>query len=108
LVFPKPEPKRPTARNAAAVTGGGANAQAYEAERTTLTAQGGGSGQAVPAHNDFSARDCGDNLTVTRRADAASAFTTAFRRVLVLLPLSVTSSAGHFVPAARSHGQQAV
>ena len=48
LVFPKPEPKRPTARNATAVTGGGAKAQAYEAQRTTLTAQGGGSGQAVP------------------------------------------------------------
>ena len=83
LVFPKPEPKRPTARNAAAVTGRGANAQAYGAERTTLTAQGGGSGQAVPAPNDFSGRDCGDNLTVIRRADAASAFTTAFRRVFV-------------------------
>ncbi len=104
LVFPKPEPKRPTARNATAVTGGGAKAQAYEAQRTTLTAQGGGSGQAVPAPNDsgqavpapndFSDRDCGDRLTITRRADAASAFPTTVRRPFVLLPLSVASSAG--------------
>src|SRR5207253_10387845 len=106
LAFPKPEPKRPTARNAAAVTGGGANAQAYGAERTTLTAQGGGSGQAVPAPNDFSDRDCGDRLTVTRRADAASAFPTAVRRPFVLLPLSVASSAGLCPRPARSHGQQ--
>src|SRR5436190_22392993 len=104
IVFPKPEPKHPTARNAAAVTGGGANAQAYEAERTTLTAQGGGSGRAVPAPNEFFDRGCDENLLSPdermrrQRSRPLS--------VLVLLSLSVTSSAGLCPRAARSHGEQ--